>query len=562
MSMTKPTSEQVTFLAAGAGASQRTALDKLRDVVSVKDFGAVGDGVADDTAAIQAAINALPEYSSLHFPQGDYYITSSLVCTKAINFVSDGSASIVGDASTLLIISPAPKVLDTTLDISVLKGTQSIVLASVTGVVPGHFLVIKDPLTPWPYDPAANGYVGELNEVMAVDPATRTVTVRMPLSSPYNAAITVEVWNPLNGIVIKNLGFARKSTASNSGAGVSAILCNDLLVDGCTFKGFGAVGLSLGACANSRVNACGFVDGYYYGVGLGYGVFTSSSLNCCISGCYSSKCRRAVDFSGAFPSRNCICVGCIAIGGAVAVVDDLSGFGTHGTAEDCHFVGCHASNLKTGFVIRGGRILISSCSTNTTNYFAVMAAGTNHTISNCTSSGGYLTDWPPSGFVDALSPNYSSVPSSLVVNSCTCEVSGYFMYVGALVPHGSQLQVSNCSIGMRANNQAFVTSGPRASAETITVIENNNCGYRLDTDSPWQLTTSEATNVTINLRTLIHANGQWNFSIRTSAAPVTGTWRVGDTAWNYAPAAGGTPGWVCTTAGTPGTWKAMANLDA
>ncbi len=56
MPMTKPTSEQVTFLAAGTGASQRTALDKLRDVVSVKDFGAVGDGVANDATAITNAL--------------------------------------------------------------------------------------------------------------------------------------------------------------------------------------------------------------------------------------------------------------------------------------------------------------------------------------------------------------------------------------------------------------------------------------------------------------------------------------------------------------------------
>lgn len=45
-----------------------------------------------------------------------------------------------------------------------------------------------------------------------------------------------------------------------------------------------------------------------------------------------------------------------------------------------------------------------------------------------------------------------------------------------------------------------------------------------------------------------------------SAAPTTGTWNQGDQVWNTAPASGGTPGWVCTTAGTPGTWKAMANL--
>jgi hypothetical protein len=80
--MTKPTSEQVTFLAAGSGATQRTALDKLRDVVSVKDFGAVGDGVADDTAAIQAAVTyaALSSSSSVTFPptSNAYKVTGSI----------------------------------------------------------------------------------------------------------------------------------------------------------------------------------------------------------------------------------------------------------------------------------------------------------------------------------------------------------------------------------------------------------------------------------------------------------------------------------------------------
>jgi hypothetical protein len=47
-----------------------------------------------------------------------------------------------------------------------------------------------------------------------------------------------------------------------------------------------------------------------------------------------------------------------------------------------------------------------------------------------------------------------------------------------------------------------------------------------------------------------------------TAAPTTGTWAVGDKRWNTAPAAAGTPGWVCTTAGTPGIWKTMASLGA
>jgi hypothetical protein len=51
----------VTYTPAGSGAVARSAASKFGDVVSVQDFGAVGDGVADDTAAIQAALNTLKE---------------------------------------------------------------------------------------------------------------------------------------------------------------------------------------------------------------------------------------------------------------------------------------------------------------------------------------------------------------------------------------------------------------------------------------------------------------------------------------------------------------------
>lgn len=45
-----------------------------------------------------------------------------------------------------------------------------------------------------------------------------------------------------------------------------------------------------------------------------------------------------------------------------------------------------------------------------------------------------------------------------------------------------------------------------------------------------------------------------------TAAPTTNAWTVGDVVWNTAPAAGGTLGWVCTTAGTPGTWKTFGGI--
>lgn len=47
-----------------------------------------------------------------------------------------------------------------------------------------------------------------------------------------------------------------------------------------------------------------------------------------------------------------------------------------------------------------------------------------------------------------------------------------------------------------------------------------------------------------------------------SAAPTTGTWVVGDIVYHSAPAASGFIGWVCTTAGTPGTWKTFGAIAA
>ena len=68
-------SSLVGYLPTGTGAVATTVQSKLRESVSVKDFGAVGDGVADDTAAIQAAINyASANGKSVFIPDGTFLL--------------------------------------------------------------------------------------------------------------------------------------------------------------------------------------------------------------------------------------------------------------------------------------------------------------------------------------------------------------------------------------------------------------------------------------------------------------------------------------------------------
>lgn len=73
-------SSKLSYLPLFAGGVARTIQDKFRETVSVKDFGAKGDGVTDDTAALATArayLAANAPVAELIFPAGTYLYTSS-----------------------------------------------------------------------------------------------------------------------------------------------------------------------------------------------------------------------------------------------------------------------------------------------------------------------------------------------------------------------------------------------------------------------------------------------------------------------------------------------------
>ena len=83
----------VTYSPPFTGGVETTVENRLAQTVSVKDFGAVGDGVADDTAAIQAAVDQLPYGQALYFPTGTYKITDEITIPAELSFSFYGDGS-------------------------------------------------------------------------------------------------------------------------------------------------------------------------------------------------------------------------------------------------------------------------------------------------------------------------------------------------------------------------------------------------------------------------------------------------------------------------------------
>jgi hypothetical protein len=82
---------------ATGSSAPRNLDDRFADWINVKDFGAVGNGVTDDTAAIQAAVNSAAG-KTVYFPSGTYITSATITCASI-------GASIVGDSAGRSIIS-------------------------------------------------------------------------------------------------------------------------------------------------------------------------------------------------------------------------------------------------------------------------------------------------------------------------------------------------------------------------------------------------------------------------------------------------------------------------
>lgn len=107
---TKVNSKLVVYTPAGVGAVATDVQSKLRDFVSVKDFGAVGDGVTDDTDSIQSAIDFCIEKTvSLYIPSGKYKVSKNSNLSGYVN--NDQPCLLVRNAKNISIIGHKAEII-------------------------------------------------------------------------------------------------------------------------------------------------------------------------------------------------------------------------------------------------------------------------------------------------------------------------------------------------------------------------------------------------------------------------------------------------------------------
>jgi hypothetical protein len=100
LSNSKSSSTQINYLAPGSSTTKEVS-SKLAEQLSVKDFGAVGDGVTDDTAAIQAALDAAAAPTvngigkAVFVPSGKYKTTATLELKEGTRFYGQQGTSVI-----------------------------------------------------------------------------------------------------------------------------------------------------------------------------------------------------------------------------------------------------------------------------------------------------------------------------------------------------------------------------------------------------------------------------------------------------------------------------------
>lgn len=556
-------SSLVGFEQAGAGSVPRTSQDKMRESVSTKDFGAVGDGVTDDTAAIQAALNSGAAQVLLN--AGTYNTTAPIVIPSGISFVGEGQRlskikkNHAGDGVTL---------------------TNAL---AYNGLEIGGFSVYAVA----PHKKTGTG--------VKITQAVRTTLKDINVSDcGYGLSMLTCYANSSNNLTIDRCGVGLSIQTSNHNNFNVVTIVSDT----------GFIGVEMMGTSYSNHFDTLDVEYALYPLWLKSGTtsvtFTNYYAEFNTKGARLDAGVKAIRFDTVFNSsvemfdtatfaatsvevNNLVDDYPVGIGG-VSVRGNIGTPGISTTQNDVLF---QLGVLSAAYDFSD----FSKFGLNAGSYFEWTGEPRKNYINVQDLSNG--VHWAGSGTVEAVgSPTIGGVPAyrfaagayrTHVISTDTA-MAGRTFTVCVLVSGAAggkfdlrqtdnvtETQTRTYVIGASGKRYVFHTAswGAGSTGPNIGFTIINTGSTTLDFALPciWE----SPGPMPLTKRTRNH-DGYTAYPIVTfqnfgetvkvfgSAAPTAGSWKVGDVVMHTAPAAAGSIGWVCTAAGTPGTWKTFGAI--
>lgn len=581
------------FLQAGTGAVARSWQSKMRDVVSVKDFGARGDGVTNDTTAIQAALNAAAG-GAIYFPNGSYAINAALsIPAGTYVYAETGAATVTQSTAGANAFTYAGNGI--TVDGLRIVGPNSGSGSAVRADSRSNPTIKNCQVQNWLYGIQFRGCVNW------------TITGNRIWGGTFDGGASSDIFiygsvgSPSSrGIVTANF------CLSNNDVGISVDTNSgdkDLLISGNVVFPLQSDGVTPLADANNRrrygiavgyngtVNTRAVVSGNvlrdvpYSGIYLNAATLPAGDVS--ITGNNVARCG----FGTLYPADSSLRAGIWCNGGADSitgnVVVDCSTTGIK-VAPDYVYssanqprpvissnnvartagIGIHLTNRPHGYLVTGNRIINSTgpgiqYETTTADGGNNQFSG-NHIDTNTTNQGGIVASNAAGGYECSIVGNRingtdnttndqfnSGIWFDGVVHCMDNAINRYHRGINYGASFGARTinvkcsgnAISNCAIGVNAGG-----AGPWLICDnTFNAITTNECS-----GAAWQGLLYRASSSS--------GFGGGAIHVGDTAAPTLGTWAVGDHCAKTNPAVGQPKGWFCTVAGTPGTWVSEGNL--
>ena len=632
--------------------------------VSIADFGAVCNGVADDTTAINAAItyaNSLGGGTVIS--TGPTLITSPILMKSNVHLSFDYTLTASGMSAAganfddhAAVLFEGTSISTTTLTVDATANDVTLAVTSATGLAVGD-MVILEADSVWGGAATGEGIDSSLGRIVAVSGLNITIDNPVPVTIPIANALLRKVvlienasayvkkieGAPYDGFMFqwarnctsrgqvnpigKNAVYIHRAFGNHihdvygvnpvgnvvSPAGYGCLMdygSSDNILENCYFEEIREVSAGHNARRNIFRNNTVIrpYDNGFNVHGLGEEDITFEGNTVINSQQYGIVIGQAAPSGKALNKRtivrNNLIINCVSFGIREVQVNDTAYTDTiiegnivmNNTATAIYIGGTGTATNNTNPVIRNNKIInsggrgieiatasVANCiiennqiESSATDGILINSARTNNIVRNnrIISPGSYgireLQDTDDVLTDNVIFGNHITNPANtaILLNASgtnrirTTVCNNFIKSVGAAAGRGIELTLSGvveCVVDSNVIDTTtgdgiiFNGSGDGHMCRHNTLRNIGGIGIR---------NTSTATRI-IPVANRVESSVGARYSNLAGAAPVAGTWKAQDIMPNDAAAsAGGVIGWVCVTAGTPGTWKSFGAISA